>query len=95
MCAFLTSFNIKIFRKLVMHGMQLGIKKQRSEFETDWPGGSEFRAEVKKIPSPAYTPKHMEIGPGSPRPALTRVTVWVTAPLCKGEAGVRGFSRTA
>ena len=37
MCAFLTSFNIKLSRKLVMHGMQLGIKKQRSEFETDWP----------------------------------------------------------
>jgi hypothetical protein len=37
----------------------------------------------------------MEIGPGSPRPALTRVTVWVTAPLCKGGAGVRGFSRPA
>ena len=55
------------------------------------PGGSEFQAEVKKIPSPAYKPKHMEIGPGSPRPALTRVTVWVTAPLCKGGAGVRGF----
>ena len=58
-------------------------------------GGSEFQAEVKKIPSPAYTPKHMELGPGSPRPALTRVTVWVTAPLCKGGAGVRGFSRPA
>ena len=33
----------------------------------------------------------MEIGPGSPRPALTRVMVWVTVPLCKGGAGVRGF----
>ena len=36
----------------------------------------------------------MEIGPGSPRPALTRVTVWVTAPLCKGGAGVRGVFLT-
>jgi len=33
----------------------------------------------------------MEIGPGSPRPALTRVTVWVTAPMCKGEQGFGGF----
>ena len=56
------------------------------------PGGSEFQDEVKKIPSPAYTSKHMEIGPGSPRPVLTRVTVWVTAPLCKGGAGSRIFS---
>ena len=37
----------------------------------------------------------MEIGLGSLRPALTRVTVWVTAPLCKGGVGVRGFSRPA
>jgi len=50
------------------------------------PGGSEFQDEVKKIPSPAETPKHVEIGLGSSRPALTRVTVWIMTLLCKGGA---------
>ena len=54
-----------------------------------------MRIMLEKIPSPAYMPKHMEIGPGSPQPALTRVTVWVLATLCKGGVGVQGFSRPA
>ena len=66
-----------------------------SQVPSSTPDESEFQAEVKKISSPTYMPKHMDIGPASPQPALTRVTVWVTAPLCKGGAGVRGFSRPA
>ena len=61
-------------------------------------GGSEFQAEVKKIPSPSYTPKHMEIGLGPPRPDLTQVMAWVTTPPrkeSKDGAGFRGFSYPA
>ena len=36
---------------------------------------SEFLSKAKEIPSPAYTPKYIEIGSDQPRSALTRVTV--------------------
>ena len=58
-----------------------------------FPVESNFSLRFKK--SSRYMPKHIEIGPSSPWPTLTRVTVWVTTSLCKSGAGVRKFSRFA
>jgi len=55
------------------------------------PVGANFRLGLKKIPSHASTPKHMErsdpLSPGE----MARATV----PLCTGGVGVRGYSWSA
>jgi len=52
------------------------------------PGGREFLAEVKKILSLAYTPKHMESGPG-PLSHGHKYRLW--HPCVRAEQGFGGF----